>query len=519
MRNTLIGFLIAVSTCVFSQKNELPVLNKDKNLGKNLITNTEITGSEYVFPDRIHETYLDTVSGFLTVQIRGLSKNGKWLDNTGNILLYDLNKRTLKWSRKIAYQASSLQQFSNTIIFTTANKSYCLDINSGAELWEVKNNIYFVDPTENIGIGYRFKGSTGYSNELEGINLANGEVLWKKMLIREYGWNDLFYLNDSTLVIVSSGLHTINLKDGTGWDYHTITGKNDYTGTAIANAAGVAAGLLTGTFVMSTGHNVVRDIVSNVLVDSTDLYFSSREKLSRIDKQTGNVIWSHPFPNDLPSKSSIFFDDSLVFMINRGFAFMGYRQLDFGKPFIAAFDKKSGKQVFLTLIDGKEDQVLGFKIKENELYLVFKNRMSKYSKSSGNLITDEAFSAEEFGELNNFIGNQVYITDENNSFSCLPESDTTQVFVFTNNNKILAVDSQLNVTKTINYEDLSIYYLRSDDYKFIAKENQTWILDLNGLKVAEIEATSNAFLIGNTLYDQQNDSFIAIDLTEILKKQ
>ena len=36
-------------------------------------------------------------------------------------------------------------------------------------------------------------------------------------------------------------------------------------------------------------------------------------------------------------------NDSVIFMINKGMAFMGYRQLDFGKPFIAAFDRQSGK--------------------------------------------------------------------------------------------------------------------------------------------------------------------------------
>ncbi|WP_010423293.1 hypothetical protein [Anaerophaga thermohalophila] len=144
MRKIIIGFSLLVSSVTFGQK-DFQVLHNEKIVGKSLIDNTEIKGTEYVFPERIHETFLDTTNGFLTVQLRGLRKE-KWLSNKGNILQYDLNNKNILWSKKIAYQTSNLQQFSNTMIFTVANKSNCLDIRTGNEIWEVKNNIYYVDP-------------------------------------------------------------------------------------------------------------------------------------------------------------------------------------------------------------------------------------------------------------------------------------------------------------------------------------------------------------------------------------
>ena len=95
------------------------------------------------------------------------------------------------------------------------------------------------------------------------------------------------------------------------------------------------------------------------------------------------------------------------------------------------------------------------------------------------------------------------MTNENDHLESLTQSDTSKVFVFTDQGKILSVDSQLNVTDTIDYEDLSIYYLRIADLKFIA----------------EIEATTNAFLSGETLYDKRDNSFIAVDLREIIKNE
>ena len=517
MRKIIIGLSLLISGVSYGQK-DFQILHNEKVVGKNLIDNTEIKGIEYIFPERIHETFMDTTNGFLTVQLRGLRKE-KWLSNKGNILQYDLNNKNLLWSKKIAYQTSNLQQFSNTMIFTVANKSNCLDIRTGNEIWEVKNDIYYVDPVDNIGIGYRFKSSTGYSNELEGIDLKSGNVIWKRDLNREYGWNDVFYTNDSTMIVVAAGLHSININNGKGWNYNTITGKKDYTGTAAANAVGVAAGLLTGTFVMSTGHNLVRDVVSNSLVDSSFIYFASKEQLSKIDKQTGEIAWKYPFPNDLASKSSIFMNDSVVFMVNKGYAFMGYRQLDFGKPFIAAFDRETGKQKYLTLINVKKDPILEFQILQDEVYLVFKNRIARYSIKTGSQIIEKEFPEDNYGDLKYFVGNQVFVTNENDDLVSLPQSDTSKVFVFTNQGKTLSVDNQLNVTDTIDYEDLSIYYLRTADLKFIAKDKQTLIIDNDGKRVAEIEATTNAFLVGETLYDKRDNSFISIDLKEIIKDE
>ncbi len=247
--------------------------------------------------------------------------------------------------------------------------------------------------------GYKYRVGDQLSDKLEGIDLKTGDVLWKRELSREYAWNNVFYLNDTTLLAVAAGLHTIHLKNGSGWDYNTVTGDKDYSVTNTANALGAVAGVLTGTFVISTGYNLVRDLVSNVLADSTDLYFASKEKLARVDKNTGEVIWSFPFPQNLPSKSVIFANDSLIYMINKGSAFMGYRQLSYGKPFLAAFNKNSGKQRFFSIIDVKDDPILGFQQVDDVFYLVFKNRVAKYSSKNGNLIQDKEFPEDEFGEL------------------------------------------------------------------------------------------------------------------------
>jgi len=259
--------------------------------------------------------------------------------------------------------------------------------------------------------------------------------------------------------------------------------------------------------------------LANVIVDSSNVYMASKEQLAKIDKYSGEVIWNDTFQKDLASKSSIFMNDSLVFMVNKGFAFMGNRKLNFGNPFIAAYNRDTGEQKYLSLINGENDPILGFRVVDNKMYLMFKNRMAIYSQKTGDLILEKSFPEVEFGKLKHFVGNKAFITNKNGDLSNLIQSDITKVFVFTSNNKIVSFDSKLNVGEIIDFKDLKIHYLQTKDYKFFAKDKLTWIIDNNGQKIAEIEATSKAFLIGETLYDRRGDSFFAIDLTTIIDKK
>ena len=82
----LIG-LFCISTLTVLAQSELSIQDGEKIIGKNLKTNKDILAKELLFPERIDHFQVDSTSGFLTVQLRGTSKNGKWLNNTGTIVL------------------------------------------------------------------------------------------------------------------------------------------------------------------------------------------------------------------------------------------------------------------------------------------------------------------------------------------------------------------------------------------------------------------------------------------------
>jgi len=516
--NLVCLFLLLISTAAFSQKSVFHVLNEEKILGKKLTDNSDIKGQEYIFPDRIHEFFMDATTNLLTVQLRGLSKNGKWLNNTGNILQYDIKNKKLLWSKKLSYQTNRIQQIGKSIIYTAGNTSYCLDVYTGNTLWETKHNIYFLDPINNVALGYKNKSLKRFSNELEGIDLYNGEVIWDMELNRENGWNDAFYINDSTLIVIADGLHSININTGDGWDYTAITTEKDYSKVAVANAIGIGLGILTGTFVITTGYDVVRDLISNTLVDDEFIYFASKEEIVKINKQSGEVIWEYPQPQGMASKSSLLMDDSVVYLINKGYAFLGNKQVNFGKTFIAAFDKQTGKQKYLSWINVKNNPVLSSQLLDNAICLIHKDKITKYNKETGGQIIESNILLKDpnVGELKHFVGDRVFITDSNDDLLCLAQSDSTKIFVYTSQNKIILFDNLLNITDTIEHKDVSINYLHTKKYNFFTKGGKTLIVNNEKKKIAEVEISLNAFIIDNVLYDKQDRSFVVIDLEELI---
>jgi hypothetical protein len=499
---------------VFAQK-PLTILSKEITAGKNLITNADIKAIEHVFPQRIDNYYLDTLTNLLTLQLRGISESGNWIKSTGKIVLYDLTNREEKWNKKINYLKSNILQYDDVLVQIQENTTSRLNIETGENQWQVTNSILYTDQFTGIGIGYPLAFSSANAKRLEGINLSYGNLAWFREVSREYGWNDVIHLNDSVILLVAAGLHTINPKTGAGWDYSTITGAKDYTGVIIGNTMGIALGLLTGTFMTFTEPDVVTDIASNVWMDSTNLYFASREKIAGLDMD-GKTLWFYPFPKHKASKSSIFSKDSLIYMVNFGFAFLGNRQIDFGNPFIAAFNKHNGRQVFLTEINENKEQIADYILGDNEILLLFKNKVAKYSMNDGALIFEKAISTETTGDLKNFTGEQLYVATDS-VYQSLISIGPDKLFLVTANNKMLTMNGEFEIQDITDLEKVYSCYLWTNDLKFLARNKETIVIDYENKRIAEIEASSKSFMVGAKLYDIKDKSFLEFDLSGLLE--
>ncbi len=517
-KNILTVFLLcAIPVFTFSQVSDIRVFHSDVTIGKNVLTQRNIKATEYIFPKRVDHFYFDTVSGYITVLLRGLSRNGKWLKNKGDIVVFDIDNKQVKWSIKFPFQLASEKQFGSKIFIREFNKTFLLNIENGQRLWKNKNSIYLVNSDYNIGIGYLQRNSKKVSNVLHGIDLSTGKTIWHRTIDRNYGWNDLYYLNDSTLMIVADGLHTLNIKNGFGWDYNTSTGKDDYSGTVITDIAGIAVGILTGVGFYTTGHKVVSGIASNILSDTSGFYFVSKQRIAKINKQNGKMFWFFGINKSLACKSYIFLKDSLLYVVNMGYAFVNRRKVDMGVPYLSAFNKETGKQVFFNIISEKKKPIVYLEFKDDVFTIIFGNSVARYSAKSGALLRAKTYFTKKFRIFSTLLGRNIFKKGEDATFTNLRDSDTTKTIVLTDKEKILEIDSALNITDTINSRQLYVGYLKKDGFVFIKNDKETFILDSNFREVAKLNLSGKLFLTKDKLYGKQGQNILEIDLNNILK--
>jgi hypothetical protein len=432
------------------------------------------------------------------------------------MVLYNLEKNSVKWVKRISSTMGNFHQYNDVLIFSNGNLTNRMNMETGKKRWQNTNQTYYIDPYAEIGIGYPYFNAQGMKR-IEAIDLKTGRNIWYRDNISgEYGWSDLFPISDSSIMLVAAGIHTINLYSGIGWDYNAITGSNDYTTTILANTAGVLIGALTGYYTIYDGHDVVTDVVSNVCFDEQNqIYFASKDKLACLDGYNGNVFWSHEFEKRTTSKSSLFIRDSLVYMINFGYAYMNGNPKDFGRPFIAAFNRFTGSQYFFTEVSSKEARILDFLVSENEIAVLFKDRISSYSVHDGHLLKDKTLNTIATGNPISFCGDMYYLPYDSVYLS-LSANNPYNLYILNHKSQILTLDNEFQVSNTSSANQYYISYLEGNEIRFLGRSNETIITDPENIKIATIQASPQAFLMGNKLYDIQGNALLEIDLNEFL---
>lgn len=508
--------LLVVSLTIFSiyAQNDLLVYQYQNINGKNHLTNDLLLANEYVFADRIEQYYIDTISNTITLQLRGVSKNGKWLNGSGNFLLFDLQSDRIKWDKKINYNETSILQSNDIIIETSTLGSNYLNPDNGLVQSRTKIPVNFISSNNKIGIGYETTNFDGYQNNLVGVELTSGSPLWKREISHEYGWNEETMLNDSVLLLVSDGLHSINLKTGFGWDFKAKTGGKDYTATVVTNVLGVAIAVLTGVLVYSAEPDIITNLTSNVVSDSSGIYYASRENISRFD-MNGKLIWVDKLEKNKVSNSTLIIRDSMLYMINRGNGLMNNNLTYIGKSFFSGYNKLTGNQIFYSQFDGVKNLIKDFKVIEDTIFFALNDRVLKYSMITGDELASQPFGIKEIGEFTSFADKNLYLMTDSVFENLTGNSEF--YFLKTKNDKLLVLNKQLEISRLIDLNEIYTCYLTIGNLRFLAKGDETYILDKENNIVATINASQYAKLIGTKLIDIHESSVIEIELGGVLK--
>jgi len=513
MKNSILSFLLTLLTLQLIGQNKLKVPATDIYIGRNFINNTDIHAKRYDFPENIIKWGFDDSAKMLTLQLCGTAEDGIELKDSGIVTLVDFSTGEIHWTQKVDFKTTTIDEYDNLLIKTDGNISSCLDEATGENIWSAKYTLCYINPHLRIGTGYSTLPDGGGINDIQGIDLITGKSLWKRKINKDFTLNEFIPLKDSMILFSANGLHLAQLKSGKGWDYNARTGKKDYSGSIAANIINLTFSILLGNdFEVTTGHDLISGVVSNILVDSTGIYIADNRSIVKLDHR-GNEIWHNNLPKKQVSRSSIFFKENMIVMVNDGFALLNSELIKYGSPFVAAFDKNTGKQVFSNKVGYKNDQILSFEVQQDTLFLLSKNRIMKHSLKDGTELWERFFMSDSVGELTQFGGKELYVKMDSTAIAPVCISPNS-ISVFNNKDQLFVLDSYLKTTTVIPNDQLYTCYLKLNDYNFLDDGISTVVTDRSNQPVATLDISGNSILIGTKIFEVQGKSLVVLDINQ-----
>ena len=502
------------------QGGDANMTSKPISVGRNLISGEPLSGIAYDFGERIYDFYIDSISRTATVQLRGMAPNGKYLAGQGQLLLLDLQEDRVRWSRPIIYPygQSGITQDGDCLLYYDGRATSRLDMMNGHPLWEARYSFWYVnlDSTRRFGLGYPPSGVESVSY----VDLNTGERVWKRRFPYEH-WNDVYHLNDTTVLIFGSGFHQFNLSTGEGWNYAAVTSKrNDRGRRFLSNLLGISSAIFLGTgFYTWGGVNQIQGLYAEPLITDDRIYFSCADRMVALDRN-GQLQWERELPKKIASYSELIPSDSVLYLVGRGFAFISGTVSSYGHPFFAAYDQQSGKPIFFNVIDQRECQIRAIRPLQDSLVFVTEDRIDCRSLQDGLSGREVLIDTAQYGEIIRDIDPERFFKwdRQTNRFTYVVSS-LDSWGVYTTKNKLLLLDQQQRITEVMELD--SLYYLwgKRDNLSLLRRDSTTCLVDDNGTLLAEVVTRLVPMWIGNHWFIVRPNGLMRIDLEEIFRRR
>jgi hypothetical protein len=171
--------------------------------------------------------------------------------------------------------------------------------------------------------------------------------------------------------------------------------------------------LLGGSTNVNVDAKVWSDMTSNLLFDNDFVFFSAKDEFVCVEIKTGKEIWNVTLPEKEAANTFIRFDNEHIVLVNTGSCLKEGKEIRYGKPFIAKYEKATGKQTFFNLLDVKSP-VKDVFITPNGYYLISDETFSHYDldgKEKVRLRYDGEEAVNKYGKFLFFTDDKDILSD------------------------------------------------------------------------------------------------------------
>lgn len=271
-----------------------------------------------------------------------------------------------------------------------ANESYFKNTSNRTNIYNFQgkkthslpvSTVFFNDSLD-VLIGYK-NFLRAYKGELSAYRISDGSLIWKQLLPHKYHWpwfdinkdklhtNIYYMITDSLVRLDVTNGQTIKRPFTAGVDesmksrFSLVKNRplyrNAWKEAYMSDTPYIGGAVLSGTH-------------SNFIFSGDSIFIADAKNLYCFDKQL-NEFWRTALPADAGSKSFIELSGNKILLINFGIAFQKGLLGHCGKPFVARYDRHTGKQLFLTMPDIKTKLSDGLSVQGKTYWLDDKGLM------------------------------------------------------------------------------------------------------------------------------------------------
>lgn len=460
------------------------------------IDSTAVMAECLSFGRRIEGVVIKPGLNYMLLKFRETTKSGKWLKFKGEIGVFSITDSKLLWTYPFDYRNSSAYCTKAGVAISKGNKFSMLDPNTGNVRWQGKFTPVQFDDSTNIVLGY----SGVRSSKLSGYDMITGQQLWTTSMPHDknWGWNNVIREDSIHWIVVADDLNRLNIRTGEVCVHKAKTGVNDIKGAllqGLAMAGGAIAGAMaTGYAVYPVGavsQNVINQLHSNVVQDDSLYFFADREQVVCLDHSM-HIVWRHEFPSKTSAFSRLVCNDSTLYMFNLGFGLKnGQKRTKMGRPFIAAFNKRTGACLFMNMLSLKKDMVEDAVLNPDGAFMLFDDGLAYKRELGDSTVTISPWDVKEHGPLSAIITQPVYAYYHLKSMFEPIATDGIYFPVITEKGDIFMVDRELRISE--RFPAYSLYWPlckvgdRMCIYSPTSRRQDVWLVSLQG--IPEIQLT------------------------------
>lgn len=493
----------------------------DKSVGRTS-GGGDIVAREYRSPWAVFDAAVDPATGMMLVFNRETGRGGRWA-NMGNVMAYDMAADKMYWAASLANWHTQYIHTGRGLIksWEVSKNSYGLNIKTGAQEWENDVAYYYVDTLLQIGVGYKFNAlGEAAGSVLYGTDLGTGRKIWERKLPRRAGWNGVLRLGESTLLVASGGLHSVDLRTGQGWSVDMVTGRDEYNGEVIEKMGRAEAMTFATNYTMRVKRGYTHQLASNIVADGGMAYFAGHDKIVCVDMADGRVVWEHRFAAGAPAgNSDIFVRGDRLYMFSKGYGIRNNARVNCGTSFFSCFDKKNGSVLFDRELGSTRGVIGSVAVAGDFVYALTGGAVSKYSLADGSTVAEATLFKGRAAEGARLVSGGYYVkvsVDGNPEYFHEVKNGSMGVYVPSSGLSVLNDDLSLKVLLLPD----SVYWpmASTDGFRLLTAGAATVVVDGEGNPVSEINIGDRAFVAGDFVYGIDGNSVVKVAVSQITGK-